>query len=180
MNSCINDDIDSLNEQETVQLEEVSSITFLNRDAKIIKLSLHEEEMPVRYVEIRALNQTGNSKGALILTQGGFGTGFYGIGFEKNTTINFAYNNGLEVFELRWLGEHGWATDVRGVGYPAAVRAFTAILKWLKANEIKNNSTIIAHGGSGGSFQIAYGLQGVTLKASWIMLYWQQAHLLQT
>jgi len=163
--SCSNDDLDSLiNDNEIIRKDGEVQTTFLNRDARIIKLSIHEGGMPSRFVEIRALTQPLSSKGALILTQGGFGSSFYGAGNEKNTTIDFAYRNGLEVFELRWLGDFGWATNVEGVGYPIAVRAFKDIVKWLKANEIKNTSKIIAHGGSGGSFQIAYGLTRFELE----------------
>jgi hypothetical protein len=163
-NSCGKEDVTPLINTDIVKLESVTPASFLNRNARIIKLSIHEDQMPVRYVEIRALKQPDSSKGALILTQGGFGTSFYGSGFEQNTTIDFAYKNGLEIFEVKWLGEFGWATNVQGVGFATAVRAFTDIVRWLKVNEIKNNKKIIAHGGSGGAFQIAFGLTRFELE----------------
>jgi len=104
------------------------------------------------------------SKGALVLSSGGFGTTFYGIGFETNTTLNVAVNLGLETYEVKWLGENGWGNGIAGVGYPSAVRAYGAILRHLKKNEMTNTKTIIAHGGSGGSFQIAYGLTRFELE----------------
>jgi hypothetical protein len=150
--------------KEVIKLVEETDINFLNKPAKLFKLSIEEEDMPLRFVEIRALKRANNAKGALILTQGGFGASFYGSGFEKNTTINQAHNLGLEVFELRWLGEFGWATNTQGAGYPKAVRAFKEITIWLKKNQMLNPSKVITHGGSGGSFQIAYGLTTYNLE----------------
>ena len=133
--------------------------TFLNRPSTIIKLELRANDLdPVRSVEVRVMKPSTISKGALMLTTGGYGTNFYGIGSETNTTLNYAVNLGLETFEVRWLGDKGWGTGIAGVGYPTAVRAYVSILQYLKENEMTNTKTIIAHGGSGGSFQIAYGL----------------------
>lgn len=142
-----------------------TSVSYLNRTASIIKLEIRSEDLKsVRQVEIRSIKPTSPSKGALVLSTGGFGTNFYGIGFETNTTINFAVNIGLETFEIKWLGEQGWGTGVAGAGYPNAVRAYGSIVRYLKKNEMTNIKNIIAHGGSGGSFQIAYNLTRFNLE----------------
>jgi len=164
--SCIKEN-EEVNEEkaEVINLVSEQNITFLNRPAKLFQLSILEEDMPLRFVEVRALKNINNPKGALILTQGGFARTFYGSGPETNSTINLAFNLGLEVFEIRWEGENGWGTDTEGAGYPKAVRAVKDIIIWLKKNQIQNPSTIIAHGGSGGAFQIAYGLAMFDMEA---------------
>ncbi|MFP4089026.1 MAG: hypothetical protein ACLFT3_01870 [Cyclobacteriaceae bacterium] len=158
MASCREEPMEAQPVQEIVRLEQTSYATYLNREVKLIHLSLHEEGLPVRHVEVRAMQHQDNARGAFILTQGGFGNKFYGISFEKHTTLNHAFNQGLEVFEIRWMAEQGWASGVEGIGYPRAVRVYKEIVKWLKKHEMINPSLIISHGGSGGSFQIAYGL----------------------
>jgi hypothetical protein len=157
--SCIKAN-NEINEEtpDVIHIVGEQNITFLNRPAKLFQLSIQEEDMPLRFVEVRALKNANNPRGALILTAGGFARTFYGSGPETNSTINHAFNLGLEVFEIRWEGENGWGTDTEGAGYPKAVRAVKDIVIWLKKNQIQNPSTIIAHGGSGGAFQIAYGL----------------------
>ena len=142
-----------------------TSVSYLNRTASIIKLEIRSEDLKsVRQVEIRSIKPTSPSKGALVLSTGGFGTNFYGIGLETNTTINFAVNIGLETFEIKWLGEQGWGTGVAGAGYPNAVRAYGSIVRYLKKNEMTNTKNIMALGGSGGSFQIAYNLTRFNLE----------------
>jgi len=142
-----------------------TSVPYLNRTASIIKLEIRSEDLKsIRQVEIRIIKPISPSKGALVLSTGGFGTNFYGIGLETNTTLNFAVNIGLETFEIKWLGDQGWGTGVAGSGYPNAVRAYGSILRYLKKNEMANALNIIAHGGSGGSFQIAYGLTRFNLE----------------
>lgn len=163
--SCTDDVNPNLTEQDVVKFMSRTSITYLNRSASIIKLEIRSEDLnSTRYVEVRASKPTSAPKGALVLSTGGFGTNFYGIGFETNTTINFAVNAGLETYEVRWLGEQGWGTGVAGSGYPNAVRAYGSVLRYLKSNEMNNTENIIAHGGSGGSFQIAYGLTRFNLE----------------
>lgn len=142
-----------------------TSVSYLNRTASIIKLEIRSKDLKsVRQVEIRSIKPTSPSKGALVLSTGGFGTNFYGIGLETNTTINFAVNIGLETFEIKWLGEQGWGTGVAGAGYPNAVRAYGSIVRYLKKNEMTNTKNIMALGGSGGSFQIAYNLTRFNLE----------------
>ena len=142
-----------------------TSVSYLNRTASIIKLEIRSEDLKsTRYVEVRISKPVSPSKGALVLSTGGFGTNFYGIGLETNTTINFAVNIGLETYEIKWFGEQGWGTGVAGAGYPNAVRAYGSIVRYLKKNEMTNAKNVIAHGGSGGSFQIAYNLTRFNLE----------------
>jgi len=162
---CANEENPSPSEIDLVKLISRSSITYLNRPASIIKLEIQSEDLNIiRYVEIRAIKPSTATKGALVLSTGGFGTNYYGIGLETNTTLNFAINLGLETFEIKWLGSQGWGTETAGIGYPTAVRAYGAILRYLKEKEMTNTKNIIAHGGSGGSFQIAYGLTRFNLE----------------
>jgi hypothetical protein len=162
---CANEGNPSPSEIDLVKLISRSSITYLNRPASIIKLEIQSEDLNIiRYVEIRAIKPSTATKGALVLSTGGFGTNYYGIGLETNTTLNFAINLGLETFEIKWLGSQGWGTETAGIGYPTAVRAYGAILRYLKEKEMTNTKNIIAHGGSGGSFQIAYGLTRFNLE----------------
>jgi len=162
---CANEGTPSPSEIDLVKLISRSSITYLNRPASIIKLEIQSEDLNIiRYVEIRAIKPSTATKGALVLSTGGFGTNYYGIGLETNTTLNFAINLGLETFEIKWLGSQGWGTETAGIGYPTAVRAYGAILRYLKEKEMTNTKNIIAHGGSGGSFQIAYGLTRFNLE----------------
>lgn len=155
----------NLTEQDLIKFISRTSITYLNRTASILKLEIRSEDLKsTRYVEVRISKPVSPSKGALVLSTGGFGTNFYGIGLETNTTINFAVNIGLETYEIKWLGEQGWGTGVAGAGYPNAVRAYGSILRYLKKNEMSNTQNIIAHGGSGGSFQIAFGLTRFNLE----------------
>lgn len=138
--------------------------TYLGRPATILQLDIADDGLATRSVHIRMVKPEEASQGALVLSTGGFGTQFYGIGFETNTTLDFALKNGLETFEIKWLGDSGWGTGVAGVGYPAAVKAYGAIVRWLRQNEMTNSKKVIAHGGSGGSFQIAYGLARFNLE----------------
>ncbi len=143
-----------------------NSVTFLNRPATILMLEVFSTDLNItRRVEVRVIRPSVSAKGALVLSTGGFGTNFYGIGLETNTTLNSAVALGLETYEVKWLGSEGWGTGVAGVGYPVAVRAYTSILRFLKQNEITNTQRIIAHGGSGGSFQIAYALARFNAEA---------------
>lgn len=152
-------------ELDVVELVSRNSTTYLSRPASIIKLQIQSQDLnSTRYVEVRAMRPTTASKGALVLSTGGFGTNYYGIGLETNTTLNFAVNLGLETFEIKWLGSEGWGTGIAGAGYPTAVRAYSSILRYLKRNEMTNAENVIAHGGSGGSFQIAYGLTRFLLE----------------
>lgn len=142
-----------------------TSVTYLNRPASVIKLEVRSEDLnSTRHVEVRVIKPSSTTKGAFVLSTGGFGTNFYGISFETNTTLNFAVNLGLETYEIKWLGSEGWGTGIAGSGYPTAVRAYGAILRYLKENEMTKGENIIAHGGSGGSFQIAYGLTRFELE----------------
>ncbi len=162
---CANEENPSPSSSDMVKLISRSSVNYLNRPASIIRLEVRAEDLDaIRYVEVRVMTPTTPAKGALVLSTGGFGTNYYGIGQETNTTLNFAINLGLETFEIKWLGAEGWGTGTVGVGYPVAVRAYVAIVRYLKENEMTNTENVIVHGGSGGSFQIAYGLTRFNLE----------------
>ena len=120
-------------EQDLIKFISRAPITYLNRNASILKLEIVSGDLKsTRYVEVRISKPVSASKGALVLSTGGFGTNFYGIGLETNTTINLAVNIGLETYEIKWLGEQGWGTGVAGAGYPNAVRAYGSVLRYLK------------------------------------------------
>ncbi len=140
--------------------------SFLGRPSSVLELLLTDEDLPARRLLVRITESDIDPKGALILNSGGFGTTFYGIGLQTNTTINFALSNGLQVFEIRWDGQFGWGTDLEGAGYTLALRGYTRIVEWLRETTITNTSLVIANGGSGGSMQIAYGLANHNLEPS--------------
>jgi hypothetical protein len=159
--------IDEVQEQDSVIIQVKNEVNraFLGRSSVLLKLFIVDGDLPRRDVTVRITQSDISPKGALILTSAGFGGGFYGGDLEKDNTIDFALSNGLQVLEVSWDGEEGWGTDVEGAGYTRAVRGFSSIVKWLKANSIVNPSLIICHGGSGGSMQIAYGLTDFNLEA---------------
>jgi hypothetical protein len=140
--------------------------THINRPATLLQLQLTAVDLVnPRAVEVRIIKPSVPTKGALVLATGGFGSLYYGTGPQTNTTLDNALNLGLETFEIRWSGDRGWGTGVAGIGYPKAVRGFGAIVRHLKKNEMVNPSLVVAHGGSGGSFQIAYGLTRYNLES---------------
>lgn len=162
--NCSEDDAQTTQSQETITELSRQQGMFLGRSATLVQLQVSDPGLATRTVEVRMLKPSGASSGALVLSTGGFGTQFYGIALETNTTLDFALKRGLETYEIKWLGANGWGTGTAGVGYPTAVRAYSAIVRWLKENEIVNKAKVIAHGGSGGSFQIAYGLARFNLE----------------
>jgi len=165
--SCsMNDKITPNSEQDKVVIELISETqqVFLGRPSSLLVLAITDKDLSTRNVTIRITNSDIDAKGALVLSTGGFGTSFYGIGLQTNSTINFALLNGLQVFEIKWEGQYGWGNNNEGIGYTFALRGYTEIVKWLIQNKIENTSTIICHGGSGGSMQIAYGLTNHKLE----------------
>ncbi|WP_333695202.1 hypothetical protein [Flavobacterium sp.] len=147
----------------TIQLISESNQVYLGRSSTLLVLALTDRNVSTRNVTIRITQSDISPKGALILSSGGFGNSFYGIGFQTNTTLDFALSNGLQVFEIKWEGPYGWGTANEGIGYTLALRGYTEIVKWLKINRVQNTDKIICHGGSGGSMQIAYGLTNFDL-----------------
>ena len=69
-----------------------------------------------------------------------------------------------EVYEIKWLGEKGWATNARGCGYHNAVGAYSELVEHLHANYFDNPNRVFANGNSGGAVQIAYGLAKYNLE----------------
>ncbi len=161
-----NDDITPNSEQDSVVIEVISETqqAYLGRHSSLLVLAITDQQVSTRTVTVRITESDTNTIGALVLSTGGFGTNFYGIGFQTNSTLNFALSNGLQVFEIKWEGEHGWGTNNEGIGYTLALRGYTEIVKWLRENRIENTAKIICHGGSGGSMQIAYGLTNHNLE----------------
>lgn len=165
--SCTkNDDITPNSEQNSVIIEVISETqqVYIGRTSSLLVLAITDQELSTRNVTVRITKSDTNPIGALVLSTGGFGTNFYGIGFQTNSTLNFALSNGLQVFEIKWEGQYGWGTNNKGIGYTLALRGYTEIVKWLKVNRIENTAKIICHGGSGGSMQIAYGLTNHNLE----------------
>jgi hypothetical protein len=144
-------------------LGEVSG-SFLGRTSSQLELALYDGDLAARNLTVRITNSDIPEKGAVLLSTGGYGDNFYGTTDQKKQTIDFALTKGLQVFEINWEGDRGWGTNVEGVGYTLALRGYSQVLKWLKANKMINSSIIVCHGGSGGSLQIAYGLTNYKLE----------------
>lgn len=121
-------------------------------------LTVEEVGIGTRGVAVRAYQQTGSS-GAALLGVGGYGTTFYSnYGPEAVETIETLYGLGLEVFEIKWEGDQGWADGYAGLGYARAVMGYSTVVQWLYDNVMDNPDLIYAQGNSGGSIQIAFGL----------------------
>lgn len=164
-NNNNNGGVDETEAEVSIQVLSQQQRVFLNRQATILRLGVKDGDLAVREVLVRISQSEIAARGALVLTSQGFGNNYYGRGDEKQSTILFAINKGLQVFEIRWDGEYGWGTDVESVGYTKATRAYTRVVEWLKANRMAEPSLVIAHGGSGGSMQIAYGMVRHNLEA---------------
>ncbi|MEM9325314.1 MAG: hypothetical protein AAGA85_06650 [Bacteroidota bacterium] len=134
------------------------NLRHLGQPAILMTLLIRESDISDRQVQVRVTFPANRPTGALILTTGGFGSSFYGTSREKNKTLTEALALGLETYEVRWMGALGWGTGTEGLGYPGATKAFTDVVRFLTNQKMANDDILIAHGGSGGAFQIAYGL----------------------
>lgn len=149
-----------------ITLIKKASRPYLNRDAYILRVAVEDGDIPSREIIARVIPSDIPAKGALVLTTGGFGGTFYGGNAHRQATMEYALENGLEVIEVKWGSQSGWGTHTQGMGYAAAVRAYTRLVEWLAANHMANPDLVICHGGSGGAFQIAYGLTDFNLEAT--------------
>ncbi|MFT6827917.1 MAG: hypothetical protein ACJAZV_001205 [Roseivirga sp.] len=111
--------------------------TILGRTSVILQVSLKDGDRPVRSLSIRITVSDILEKEAFILSKRGFGNTFYGAFFQKNTTIDFALSNGLQVLEIKWEGDKAWATNLNGMGYTLSLKGYTQVVKWLKFNSVK-------------------------------------------
>jgi hypothetical protein len=144
---------------EEVTLIRLEDCVAGTREVKCYTLEILSQGIPAREVKVRAY-QKENSRGAMILTTGGYGTNWYASSFgaEGVTTIETLYANGLEVYEVSWQGDKGWATNAEGFGYHKITAGYATLVKWMHDNVVDNPATIFAQGNSAGSFQNAYGL----------------------
>ena len=127
-------------------------------DAFVYTFDVDCHGIPTRQVTVNAFKQS-DSKGAVVLTTGGTGGNFYSArSGEALETVRLLFRDGYEVYEVRWDGEMGWGTNARGRGFHVAVGGFTELVRYMFHHLFDNNDKVIAHGNSGGAFQIAYGL----------------------
>ena len=120
------------------------------------------QELNELLADIRVFHNE-SSKGTVILTTGGNGDIFYGGTNISNTTPNSETVIALrdadyETFEIKWLGDRGWATDNPGAGLKALMCAYSEIVRWIVDTLATNLDVTGATGNSGGGAQIGYGL----------------------
>lgn len=117
--------------------------------------------LPERQVLVREF-QPKDPIGAVIFTTGGVGNTSYVATFlgsdERERTVKTVLSAGYEAFEVIWRGEEGWAAGVRQGGFKKAMCAYAEVVRWIAAKRANNPGVMCAQGGSGGAFQIAYGL----------------------
>jgi hypothetical protein len=143
---------------QTVSLIDSQPMTANGIETTLFTFSIDSQNIPTRLVNVNSYQQE-NSRGAVLLTTGGVGTTYYSqYGEEAINTIITLYNEGFEIYEFKWLGERGWATNARGFGYHIAVGAYSEMVNHLSDNYIDNPDSVFANGNSGGAIQIAYGL----------------------
>ena len=147
-----------------VQAEETITMTSKNHavihgmDAVVYAFDVDCHGIPTRQVTVNAFQQS-DSKGAVVLTTGGPGGNFYSTrGGEALETVRILFREGYEIYEVKWDGDMGWGTNARGRGFHVAVGGFSELVKYMVHHLFDNADRVIAHGNSGGSFQIAYGL----------------------
>ena len=108
-----------------------------------------------REAEIR-VNHLDKSKGAVVFTIGGVGTGFYADhSGSPGDTVNRMRDEGYETYEVSWTGERGWSTDGFGQGLKKVMCAYAELVQWIATN-IADNPEVM--GATGNSMQIGYGL----------------------
>lgn len=111
-----------------------------------------------REAQIR-VNHSNGSKGAVVFTSGGFGTGFYADqSGSPMDTVNRMRNAGYETYEVGWAGERGWQTDSSGQGYKKVMCAYAELVRWITTDLADNPDAMGATGQSAGSVHIGYGL----------------------
>ena len=112
--------------------------------------------IPAREVLVRVY-QPGEPKGSIILTTGGLGGSLYSEQSENaRNIVTYLMQKGYAGAEVAWTGRMGWATNAEGHA-DEAFCGFAEVARWLEGIFV-NNERICAHGNSGGSAQIAYGL----------------------
>ena len=150
--------------------------------ASCYDLDVSCEQIPARRVRIRQLDVAAGVPvaGNVLFTTGNTGTSVYGAPTapERIATVMFMHDHGYRTFEVAWLGEEGWQTGAHGVGRRRATCAYAEVVKYL-ATPLPSGGgkmpehtlgglrgqNIRAHGNSGGSAQIAYGLTSYNLEA---------------
>jgi hypothetical protein len=154
----------SLGINQTVELISSEPMFVNGINTMLYTFGIESQDIEMRQVFVNSYHQD-NSNGAVVLNTGGMGTSFYSsYGQNGINTITTLYNAGYEIYELRWLGSHGWATNSRGFGYHNAVGAYSELIEYLHANYFDNPGRVFANGNSGGAVQIAYGLAKYSLE----------------
>jgi hypothetical protein len=126
-------------------------------DRVCYNLTVECNDLPVREAKIRATHLD-NSNGAAIFAGGGVGKNWYGDNPQGAQIIDAMLENGFETYEIKWLGEQGWATDCYGEGFETTTGAFSEVVRWITISLVTNPEYIAITGHSGGSWIIAYGL----------------------
>jgi hypothetical protein len=122
-----------------------------------IQLSVSCEGLPSRGVQLRHFTRK-NSRGTVIFTVGGFGRGRYNKLPLRRQTQEAVSAAGFEVFQVEWLGEDGWGTNVWGAGFKKMLCAYAEVVRWIAEHRAKNPQVMCAQGNSGGTLQNGYGL----------------------
>ena len=149
---------------QTVELINSQPMFVNGINTMLYTFAIESQNIETRQVMVNAYHRE-NSNGAVILGTGEMGNSFYSsYGQPAINTITTLYNAGYEVYEIKWLGEKGWATNARGCGYHNAVGAYSELVEHLHANYFDNPNRVFANGNSGGAVQIAYGLAKYNLE----------------
>ena len=136
----------------------VSSASCIDKfgKANCITLVITCEGLAERQVILKKRTPSDSVNRTAILTTGGDGTAFYTA--KEPGTVSALLQNNFEVYEVGWQGDNGWATGTNGAGFKKDMCAFAKVAEWIDSNRVDSSGTLCAHGNSGGSFQIAYGL----------------------
>lgn len=114
-------------------------------------------DLAPREAQIRATHLD-NANGAIIFAGGGLGKNWYGDGSSTAQIVSTMWEHGLETYEIKWIGDQGWATDCYGEGFKKATGAFSEVVRWITTDLATNPEYIAITGNSGGSWVTAYGL----------------------
>lgn len=114
--------------------------------------------LPERVAKLRRFRPQ-NPKGTIVFLTGGVGNQAYSGGSPvTDQTVESVVEAGYEAIEVAWEGEGGWATGVSGAGFRSAMCAPAEVVRWISSHKASESKALCAEGGSGGAFQIAYGL----------------------
>lgn len=115
------------------------------------------EDLLPREAEIRVRHEP-NSRGGVVFQTGGKGLSWYGDSAAGSEIVDTIWAEGYETYEIRWVGEQGWATNSFGQGLKKTTCAFAEVVRWITAEIADNPNRVGVTGGSAGAWLIGYGL----------------------